>query len=567
MKVYVSYKKITVPIGPFFASDNKLFIVVNSKLWVIDCSGRQYPDIDLQKLKVAEIRYRRKTIFAKTDGKEVFICKLGKSVFSKIPIDFDLVKFGKHILFSKRNSLYALKDPEKGIFDRVHTFEKSIADFACTSRQIFILVGPKVYWSFWNPKRLQEGIFVQPVDFLVNFMCKKLHVNCLSIFFAENTEYLICILKNKPILITKPDFYYNVSFMKYQVVFLAEKLLIFSIFTGKIEKSVSLTGFSSVYDIQTGKLWVYANFLFEISVIISRSKISRCLMDQQMFRRAIAVDKSRLDILEEYVRYLFRKKSFKRALKYFSMLEKAFYFDKVKVLRNASRAEVFMISFYSDISKDIAIPGRIFIKFLIERAFLVGEHLELVSKILFSRKKFLSFIRIIKRHRTKKLKFPFIERLDQEACSPEERQAIHRYNLYFNTKYLISQSITMKRFKEAKKDLVKAYKEKVLNKETLESAEPLIHRIRSKSITYIFTAFLGNRCLEIMHQYQAYTNLPYYIRFSQKVVEDLQIILKLVNTLPKKVEEQTFCELKKRLYSTGILETFLETVDFVSRMK
>ena len=107
----------------------------------------------------------------------------------------------------------------------------------------------------------------------------------------------------------------------------------------------------------------------------------------------------------------------------------------------------------------------------------------------------------------------------------------------------------------------------MLNKETIESAAPLIHRIRSKSITYIFTGFLGNRRVEIMHQYQAYTNLPYYIRFSPKVVEDLQIILKLVNILPKKVEEETFCALKKRLYSTGIFEAFLETVEFVSRMK
>lgn len=567
IRVDVSYKKISTPIRLLFVFNSKLFIATHPKLWIIDCSGKQYPEVDLLGLDIIEVAYRNKMIFATIASGEALFCKLGHQTFTRMPTRPDLIRFGSYILFSRGRDLFVIRNPEQGAFDKVCSFEGCITDFACTSRRIVILVGHKVYWSSWNPRKGKMGTAFQEVAYLASFVCRKLHVNCLSVFFAESSEYLVCMMKYKPVLIEKPKFYYNLSLTKYHVVFLSDRVLIFSIFSGRVEKTVSLTGFSSVYDVREDKLWIYANSLFKVSINVPRGKVSRYLVEQKMFRRAISADNTRKDVVEEYARHLFRKKRFRKALEYLSLLGKQFYFDKAKLIRNSIGEKAFMVDFYSDLSRGLNLPGRLFLNFLIKKAFNSGEHLELVSKILLARKNYRSFIRLIRKHKDKKIRLFFVERTENGLCSEEEKKAIHKYNLYFNTRSLVLQSIAAKKFKKAKNDIVEAYKEKVLNRDVVEGAEVLLSHIRSKPLTYIFTRLLGKRCLLFMYNHQAYANLPYYIRFSAEVLEDLQLMLKIMGSLSEEIEKLSLYALKKRIHSTGIFEAFLETARFIFKLE
>lgn len=275
MKIEVAYKRISAHIKLLFVKNNRFFIVIGTKLWVIDYSGRLFPEIDTSSIDIAEINTRGKTVFLATSTHEVFTCKLGSSTPTRTPIIFSVISFGKHILYAHGKSLFMLTDSAKTFPKHLCSFSDDINDVAYSHRKIFVIVATRVLSAHWDQATAIDICSFLTIGFLSNVSCKKLHTNSLDILIAETDNYLISLFPNAPTLVTKPEFCYDFSFTKYHAVFLSESIFIVSLFSGSVEKVVRLTAFSSVFDVKTNKLWVYSNSLFEITIEEPASTISK----------------------------------------------------------------------------------------------------------------------------------------------------------------------------------------------------------------------------------------------------------------------------------------------------
>lgn len=263
MHVDVTHKKTTLPIEAFDACANTLLILANNKLWVINCLGVQYPDIEVSGIRVCKVRLVGKTVFLVTDAKEILFCTLGGHVLTKMPVMFDVVRFGKQLMFSSKNTLFTLKDCV-GEPHVICGFAETLTDFVSSKGRVFVVLSRKVLWARMRGT-IESSVFC-PVAMLTNFEWDAVHANSEETVFAENTDYIVCLTKRKPILVKKPSVYYDVCFARRHVVFLAQKVHFVSIITGQVEKVVGLTGFKSACDFRTNSVWVYANSLFEMRI-------------------------------------------------------------------------------------------------------------------------------------------------------------------------------------------------------------------------------------------------------------------------------------------------------------
>lgn len=564
MKIDVAYKRISAHIKLLFVKNDRFFVLIGTRLWVIDYSGRLFPDIDTSNIDIAEINTRGKLVFLATGTHEMFTCKLGSSILTRTSIMFSTIRFGKHILYSHGKSLFVLYDSSKMLSKHVCSFGDDIYDVAYSRRRVFVIMGTKVLSAYWDPEAAIDASLFVSIGFLSGVSCKKLHTNSLHILIVETDNYLISLFPNTPILITKPSFCYDLSFTKYHAVFLSESIFIVSLFSGSVEKVVRLTAFSSVFDAKTNKLWVYSNSLFEITIEEPASTISKHLAGQHMFRHAIRASQGSPDIIGMYVMHLFEKRQHQRALKYFELLREPFYFSEKQLLENVVQGRaVFPVEFSCRFVEKAEVPEHVFLKFLFKRAITNGDHIEFLSRMLFLRKKFGLFTKLAKTLPAKSSKIKYIEEMDYTKCTPDEKKAINKYNMYHSPAKFVLQKLVDKKHYCASKAFLWAHCKQKIKKSEYRGLVLLLTHVKSKSITKIFTETLGSRCLSTMSNNKAHMNLAYYVRFSKSILEDMQHIFRMAKSIPSKIHRKVLAALERKLSLEGDFEPFLRTFELI----
>lgn len=564
MKIEVAYKRISAHIKLLFVKNDRFFILIGAKLWVIDYSGRLFPDIDASNIDIAQINTRGRLVFLATGTHEIFTCRLGSSTLVRTPVMFSAIRFGRHILYSHGKSLFVLADSAKMLSKHLCSFGDDIYDVAYTRRRIFAIVATKVLSAHWDPATAIDASSFVSIGFLSGISCKKLHTNSLHILIAETDNYLISLFPNAPILITKPGFCYDFSFTKYHAVFLSESILIVSLFSGSVEKVVRLTAFSSVFDTKTNKLWVYSNSLFEITIEEPADTISKHLAGQHMFRHAIRASQGSTDIIGMYVVHLFEKKQPQRALRYFDLLREPLYFSEKQLIENAEQGRaVSPVEFSCRLAENVEVPEHVFLKFLFKRAIVSGEHVEFLSRMLFLRKKFGLFARLTKTLSADSSKITYLEGIDYSKCTPDEKKAVDRYNMYRNPGKLVLQKLEDKKHSCARKAFLWAHRKQKIKKSEYRDLGLLLARVKSKSITRAFVEALGSECLSAMQNNKAYMNLAYYVRFSKSILDDMQHIFRMAESIPSKIHRKVLAALERKLSPEGRFEPFLRTFELI----
>lgn len=564
MKVEVAYKRISAHIKLLFVKNDRFFILIGTKLWVIDYSGRLFPDIDTSGIDIAQINTRGRMVFLATGTHEIFTCRLGSSTPTRTSIMFSAIRFGKHILYSHGKSLFLLANTAKMLSKHLCSFGDDIYDVAYTRRRIFVIVATKVLSAHWDPAAAMDASSFVSIGFLSGVSCKKLHTNSLHVLIAETDSYLISLFPNAPILITKPGLCYDFSFTKYHAVFLSESILVVSLFSGSVEKVVRLTAFSSVFDTKTNKLWVYSNSLFEITIEEPAGTISKHLAGQHMFRHAIRASQGSPDIIGMYVVHLFEKKQPQRALRYFDLLREPFYFSEERLIENAEQSKaVSPVVFSCRLVQNVEVPEHVFLKFLFKRAIVCGEHVEFLSRMLFLRKKFVLFAKLAKTLSANGSKIAYIEGMDYAQCTLDEKKAVDRYNMYCNPRKLVLQKLVDKKHLCARKAFLWAHRKQKIKKGEYGDLGLLLTRVKSKSITRVFVEALGSECLSAMQKNKAYMNLAYYVRFSKSILDDMQHILRMAESIPSKTHRKVLAALARRLSPEGRFEPFLRTFELL----